>query len=248
MLFYYNSGQLSVNRINELKRWGLLVFLGCLFGLFFYFELYHYLSFEQLKLHRIDLMRWKQTHFITALFLFATIYMIAVAISVPGAWFLTLTAGFLFGPILGALIVISSATIGALLVYLAVRFALRDWVAQRTNQWLKYMEKGFQTDAFSYLLFLRLVPLFPFWLINIMPALLGVSPRVFVLATFIGIIPGSFIYVLVGHSMGYIFDANQTPNFTLFKDPMVLLPLMALGLLALIPVIYRYFKQKFKTR
>jgi uncharacterized membrane protein YdjX (TVP38/TMEM64 family) len=227
-----------------IKRWGFLVFLVSLFGLFFYFELDHYLSFEQLKLHRVGMMRWTETHLIAALLLFVLIYMLAVAVSIPGAWFLTLTAGFLFGPALGFSIVILSATIGAFFVYLAVRFALRDWVSKRTTKWLKTMEKGFQKDAFSYLLFLRLVPLFPFWLVNIIPALLGVSPRIFVVATFLGIIPGSFVYVFVGHGMGHLFDANQTPNLAMLKDPTILLPLIALGFLALVPVIYRHFNQR----
>ena len=227
-----------------IKRWGLLLFLLILLGLFFYFDLYHYLSFEQLKLHRTALLSWTQSNLLLALLLFACIYMLAVAVSIPGAWFLTLTSGFLFGPMLGTAIVILSATIGAFCVYLAVRFALRDWVAGKTTKWLKAMEKGFQNDAFSYLLFLRLVPLFPFWLINIVPALLGVSSRVFLVATFLGIIPGSFVYVLVGNSMGHVFDANQTPSLEILKDPVVLLPLLALGLLALIPIIYRHFRQK----
>ncbi len=227
-----------------IKRWGLLVFLLILLGLFFNFGFHHYLSFEQLKLHRIELIDWTKHHLLLALLLFACVYMLAVAISIPGAWFLTLTSGFLFGPILGTAVVILSATLGAFFVYLAVRFALRDWVAEKTTKWLKAMEKGFQQDAFSYLLFLRLVPLFPFWLINIIPALLGVSSRVFLVATFLGIIPGSFIYVLVGHSMGHVFDANQTPSLAILKDPIVFLPLLALGLLSLVPIIYRRFKAK----
>ncbi|MDF1646904.1 MAG: TVP38/TMEM64 family protein [Legionellaceae bacterium] len=230
--------------MNFIKRWGLLSFLLLLLGLFFYSGLHHYLSFQQLKLHRVELLSWTQTNLLLALLLFACIYMLAVAVSIPGAWFLTLTSGFLFGPMLGTTIVILSATLGAFFVYLAVRFALRDWISEKTTKWLKAMEKGFQNDAFSYLLFLRLVPLFPFWLINIIPALLGVSSRVFILATFLGIIPGSFIYVLVGHSMGHVFDTNQTPSLAIIKDPIVFLPLLGLGLLALVPIIYRQFKQK----
>ncbi|MDF1677353.1 MAG: TVP38/TMEM64 family protein [Legionellaceae bacterium] len=227
-----------------IKRWGLLVFLLLLLGLFFHFDLYRYLSFEQLKLHRAVLIDWTQHYLLWALVIFAGIYILSVAISIPGAWFLTLTAGFLFGPFLGTAVVIISATLGAFCVYLAVRFALRDWVADKAAQWLKKMEQGFQGDAFSYLLFLRLVPLFPFWLVNIVPALLGVSSRVFLLATFLGIMPGSFVYVLVGNGMGHVFDANQTPSLEILKDPVVLLPLSALGVLALVPIIYRKLKKR----
>ncbi|MCH9718191.1 MAG: VTT domain-containing protein [Gammaproteobacteria bacterium] len=172
--------------------------------------------------------------------------MLAVAASIPGAWFLTLIAGFLFGPILGTFVVVFSATMGAFFVYLAVKFALRDWIAQKTTKWLKLMEKGFQDNAFSYLFFLRLVPVFPFWLINIIPALLGVPLRTFIGATFLGIIPGSFVYVLVGNSLGHVFDANQTPNLDILKDPILFLPLVALGLLTLVPILYRRFKSNGK--
>ncbi len=227
-----------------IKRWGLLVFLLILLLLFSYFDLYQYFSFEQLKLHRAELISWTQNNLSLALLTFAGVYILAVAVSIPGAWFLTLTSGFLFGPFIGTAVVVLSATLGAFCVYLAVRFALRDWVTEQTTKWLKKMEKGFQEDAFSYLLFLRLVPLFPFWLVNIVPALLGVSARTFVLATFLGIIPGSFVYVLVGHGMGHAFDANQTPSLAILKDPVVLLPLLGLGLLALVPMLYRKFKKK----
>jgi uncharacterized membrane protein YdjX (TVP38/TMEM64 family) len=226
-----------------IKRWGLLSFLLVLMGLFFYFRIYDYLSFDTLKLYRMDLIAWRQAHLISALFLFALFYVLATAISVPGAWFLTLLAGFLFGPVLGSILVIFSATLGAFVVYLAVKFALRDWIAKKNTYWLKRMEQGFQENAFSYLLFLRFVPLFPFWLVNLVPALLGVPARIFVMATFLGIIPGTVVYVLVGNSMGHVLDMNQTPNLSvLFKDPMVLFPLLALGLLALVPIIYRYIK------
>lgn len=110
------------------------------------------------------------------------------------------------------------------------------------------MQQGFQENAFSYLLFLRLVPIFPFWLVNIVPALLGISKQTFVIATFLGIIPGSFIYVLVGNGLGHVLDANKTPNLRIIFDPEVLIPLLALALISLIPVGYKHFKNKKKSR
>jgi uncharacterized membrane protein YdjX (TVP38/TMEM64 family) len=229
--------------LKYVQRFGPILLLGLLFVIFFYFRLDSYLSFESLKLNRALLVTWTEQHHIASLLIFALIYMLAVAISIPGAWFLTLTAGFLFGPMLGTAVVICSATLGAFMVYLAVKYALRDWVATKTTRWLKSMEQGFQDNAFSYLLFLRLVPLFPFWLVNIVPALLGIPTRTYITATFIGIIPGSFVYVLVGNGLGHVFDANQTPNLAILKDPVILLPLIALALLALIPIIYKKFKK-----
>jgi len=230
--------------IHSLKRWILLIVLLILLGLFFYFQLYRYLSFESLKANRALLLAWSEQHLIWVVLGFIGVYTISVACSVPGATFLTLAGGFLFGPWLGTLWVVLSATLGAFIVFLAVKLALRDWVAKKAAKWLKTMEQGFQHNAFSYLLFLRLVPLFPFWLINIVPALLGVSKRTFVIATLVGIIPGSFVYVLVGNGLGHVFDANETPNLGIIFDPKVLIPLLALALLSLVPVIYKLIQRK----
>ena len=190
------------------------------------------------------MLAWSKQHIIFVVLGFIGIYTICVACSIPGAIFLTLTSGFLFGPWLGTVCVVISATLGAFIVFLAVELALRDWVAKKATLWLNVMRQGFQRNAFPYLLFLRLVPLFPFWLVNIVPALLGISKRTFVIATFIGIIPGSFVYVLVGNGLGHVFDTNQTPNLNIITDPRVSIPLLALGLLALTPTVYKLFKRK----
>lgn len=230
--------------IKQIKRWGLFVLLLGLLGLFFYFHLYRYLSFDSLKMHRLILMRFANEHFFQVILGFMAIYTLAVAASIPGAAFLTLIAGFLFGKLTGTAAVVISATLGALIVFIAVELAFREWFTKKTAKWLQVMENGFQHNAFSYLLFLRLVPLFPFWLVNIVPALLGVPKRTFVIATFLGIIPGSFVYVLVGHGLGHIFDMNETPNLKIIFDLNILLPLLGLALLALLPIVYQYFKRK----
>lgn len=234
--------------MKHFKRWILLVILAVLLGLFFYFRLYRYLSFDSLKENRELLLAWSQQHFLWVVLGFMAIYTLSVACSIPGATFLTLTGGFLFGPWWGTLFVVFSATLGAFIVFMAVELALRDWVAEKAAKWLKSMEQGFKQNAFSYLLFLRLVPLFPFWLVNIVPALLGVWKRTFVIATFVGIIPGSFVYVLVGNGLGHVFDANETPNLGIILDPSVLIPILALALLSLVPVIYKTIKTKQKNR
>src|SRR3990167_1347136 len=230
--------------IKYIKHWVLLAILIVLLSLFFYFRLYRYLSFESLKSNRELLLAWSQRYYAWIVLGFMAIYIIVVACFIPGATFLTLTSGFMFGIGLGTLLVIVSATIGAFIVFLAVELALREWVAKKTLKWLKLMEQGFQRNAFSYLLFLRLVPLFPFWLVNIIPALLGVSKRTFVIATFIGIIPGSFVYVLVGNGLGRVFDANEAPNLGIIFDPKVFFPLLALALLSLVPVIYKTIQRR----
>ncbi len=230
--------------ITSVKRWlPLAVLLVCL-GLFFYFGLNRYLSFEALKEHRQELVAWTSANFTLAALSFAAIYIISIAVSIPGATFLTLAGGFLFGIVWGSTLVVVSATIGATIIFLAVRTALAQWIAERASGWVEKMRRGFQDGAFQYLLVLRFVPLFPFWVVNIVPGLLGVRTSTYVLATFIGIIPGSIVYVMLGSGLGYVFDQDQTPNLGIIFEPKILLPLLALGVLSLLPLLYKYFRRK----
>ncbi|WP_242602067.1 TVP38/TMEM64 family protein [Legionella yabuuchiae] len=234
--------------IEQIRRWGLLVILAIFLGLFFYFRLHRYLSFERLKDHREMLLIWMGRNFLEVFLSFMAIYALSVAISIPGATFLTITAGFLFGPFLGTLAVVISATIGAFIVFLAVDLAFRDWVAQKAVKWLKKMEEGFQENAFSYLLFLRLIPLFPFWALNIVPALLGMKKSTYVLATFLGIIPGSFVYVMVGNGLGHALEAHEKPRLDIIFDPKILLPILALAFLSILPTLYKKIINKKQGR
>ncbi len=115
---------------------------------------------------------------------------------------------------------------------------------RRAGPWIGRLEAGFRENALSYLLVLRLVPLFPFWLVNLVPAFLGVPLTTYALGTFVGIIPGSFVYASVGNGLGAVFDAGGTPDLTIIFEPEILLPIIGLSLLALIPVVYKKFKGK----
>lgn len=221
----------------------LLLLALILYGVF-YFKLYSYLSFESLKQNRQYLSQLTNQHYVLSVLSFSFIYTIAVAISIPGAVFLTLAGGFLFGLGWGTVYVVFSATFGATLLFLAVNTALGKWLENRASHWVKKMEQGFKRNAFYYLLTLRLIPIFPFWLVNIVPALLNVRLRTFIVATFIGIIPGSFVYVSVGNGLSHIFDKGETPNLGVIFTPSILLPLIGLAMLALIPILYKYFKDK----
>jgi uncharacterized membrane protein YdjX (TVP38/TMEM64 family) len=228
--------------MDRLKRWIPLISIAILFFCFFYFHLYQYLTFAALKQHREFLLHWTMQYPVLSVLIYMGVYILAVAISVPGAAFLTLAGGFLFGAILGTVYVVISATLGATLIFLATQIALRDWLAQRMRGWVKKMKDEFSKNAFSYLMVLRLVPLFPFWVVNIVPALLGVRLSTFMLATFLGIIPGSFVYVTLGNGLGSLFDTNQTPNLSIIFTPKILLPLLALAALSLVPLIYQHLK------
>lgn len=224
-------------------RWLPLVILAMVLVIFYYSGWQQYLSFAYLKQHRQDLLEWTQNHYVVAVLGYMLTYVIAVAISIPGATFFTLIGGFLFGIWWGTLLVVISATIGSLILFSAVRLALDSWLANRAKGWAGKMRAGFQHGAIQYLLVLRLVPLFPFWAVNIAAALLGVNVLTFTLTTLVGIIPGSFVYVLLGNGLGYIFDRNEEPNLSIIFEPMVLLPLLGLAILSLLPTLYQQLKK-----
>ena len=206
---------------------------------FFAFGLHDYLTFDQLKQHRAELNTWVDQNRILAPIVLGAAYVAIVALSLPIASLATLVAGFLFGIVVGSIVVILGATLGAVLLFLAARYALGDYLRSKAGPAVQRMEKGFQEDAFSYLMVLRLVPLFPFWLVNLVPAFLGVKTRVFALATFIGIIPGSIVYVSVGNGLGAVFDQGKDPDLGIIFEPEILLPIIGLAILSLVPVIYK---------
>jgi uncharacterized membrane protein YdjX (TVP38/TMEM64 family) len=133
-------------------------------------------------------------------------------------------------------------TLGAVCVFLAARTAFGNLLRAKAGPALRRMEAGFRDSAFSYMLFLRLIPLFPFWLVNLVPAFLGVSLRTYVVATFVGVIPGALVYASLGNGLGAILDAGGEPDLGIVFQPNILLPLLALAVLALAPVAYKKFK------
>ena len=205
----------------------------------FSFDLHHYLSFESLRENREMIVSWQEHNLAIAAILFMAAYCGAIAISLPGAIWLTILGGFIFGTVQGGLFVVVGATLGATIIFLAARYAFADYFYSRVGSSLKKMEDGFRRNALSYLLFLRLVPAFPFWLVNLVPALAGVSLRAYVVATVIGIIPGTFVYASLGSGLGHLIDAGQSPNLKLIFSPEIIVPLIALALLSLVPVIYK---------
>jgi uncharacterized membrane protein YdjX (TVP38/TMEM64 family) len=204
-----------------------------------------YLDFETLEAHREALLRLVEAYGVLAPLAFIAVYAVMVAFSIPGALVMTVAGGFLFGTLAGALYAVIGATLGAIAVFLAARTALGDFLRDRAGPALQRMRAGFQQDALSYLLVLRLIPLFPFWLVNLVPAFLGVSLKVFMIGTFLGIIPGSLVYASVGNGLGAIFAAGQTATITdAIFEPEVLLPILGLVVLSLLPVIYRRVTHK----
>lgn len=228
----------------SLKRlWPLALLAGGL-ALFFALGLQRYATLEALRDNREALARWVEAQGALAMLVYVLLYALMVAFSVPGALVATLAGGFLFGTLLGGTLTVVAATLGATLLFIAAKSALGDLLRARAGGAVARMEEGFRENAFSYLLVLRLVPIFPFFLVNLAPAFLGVGLSTFVAATFLGIIPGTFVFASLGAGLGAVFDAGRNPDLGLIFEPRVIGPILALAALALVPVFYRRLKNR----
>lgn len=220
----------------------LLLFAGLL--VFFASGANRYINFETLRAHQDGLKSWVDAHAVLAGLAYTAIYAAVVACSLPGGALMTIIGGFLFGIVIGGFLVVFGATLGATMLFLAAKTAFGDLLRQRAGPALQRMEAGFRDDAFSYLLVLRLVPVFPFFLVNLVPAFLGVSLRVYVVATLIGIIPGSFVFASVGNGLGTLIEAGASPDLGIVFKPAILGPLIGLSVLAMIPVGYKKYRAR----
>ncbi len=231
------------SKIFSLRRAAPLVVIAAALAVFFALGLDDYVSFAALKENRETLTGFVNANGVWAVFLFALLYAVATAISLPGGAILTITAGFLFGSVSATIYVVFGATLGATGLFLAARTAFGEALRARAGPSLQRMEQGFRDNAFSYLLFLRLIPVFPFWLVNLVPAFLGVPLNTYIVGTAIGIIPGTFVYASVGNGLGALFDAGDVPNLGIIFEPDILIPIAGLAILALIPIAYKRFKR-----
>lgn len=200
---------------------------------FFAFDLPHYLTLEAVKTNRDRLLAWTEAHYARSVGLFIAVYVAQTALALPGAAVLTLTAGFLFGSLWGTVYANLGATMGATVAFLAARYVLAEWIERRFGARLAALQQGFARNGFSYLLTLRLIPVFPFFLINVLSGLTRVSLGTYVLATAVGIIPGSFVYAYAGRQLGTLESLSE------IASPRVLTAFTLLGVLALAPVLYR---------
>lgn len=209
-----------------------MVFLAVI-GAFYVLDLKAYLSLDVLKANRDKLLLFTEDHYWPAVALFILAYVTQTAFSLPGATLMTLTGGFLFGSLWAALYVNIGATTGATLAFFAARYLFRGWVEQRFGNRLAAFQEGFRQNAFTYLLTLRLIPLFPFFLVNLLSGLTRVTASTYIAATALGIIPGSLAYTFAGRQLSTI---NSLADLA---SPRLFLAFTGLGLLFLMPVVYR---------
>ncbi|WP_090021283.1 TVP38/TMEM64 family protein [Limimonas halophila] len=232
----------GTGRRSRLTRWLPLLALVAGFVLFFALGLDKYLSFDALAEHRAWLEQQVADNAVLAAAAFVVVYALVAAFSIPGGAFLTILGGFLFGTIGGAIYAVTGATIGAVAVFLAARTALGDALRERAGSAVERMRAGFQEDAMNYLLFLRLIPVFPFWLVNLVPAFLGVPLRTYAIGTFLGIAPGSVVYASVGNGVGNLIAVGEKPNLGIIFEPSILGPIIGLALLSMLPVGYKKYR------
>ena len=201
-------------------------------------------SWSGLAQHRATLNAWVLAHPWLAPFLFVAAYIVSVALSLPHAALLTLAGGLLFGTLAGGALAVTGATFGAVLLFLIARSAVAGSVASRDGAALGRLREDLRQNGFSYLLAIRLIPVVPFWLVNLAAALCGMRLSQFAIATFIGIIPATFVIASIGAGVGDVLARGERPDLSLLVSWPVMGPLLALAMLSLTPVIWR----KWRTR
>jgi uncharacterized membrane protein YdjX (TVP38/TMEM64 family) len=211
-------------------------------ALFVAFGGHRLLSLDELQRRHLQLTDFVGTHYLPAVLLFMAAYVLVVAVSLPGSVVLTLAGGFMFGALAATCYIVVAATTGAVILFLAARSALGEPLRARAGPWLAKLSAGFQRNAWSYMLILRLVPLFPFFVVNLVPAFLGVSLRCFAITTFFGIMPATFIYALIGTGLGDVVAGGG--DFQAALSPGLLCGLLGLAALSALPIVFKRRKQR----
>ena len=230
--------------MGTLKRLLPLVVIVALVVAFFAFGLNRYLTLEALHDNDDALRAFVIQNPLLAPAAFVAAYALVVALSVPGGAVMTVAGGLLFGLWMGAVFAVVGATVGAVILFLIARFVVGDALRARAGPFLKRMAEGFERNAFAYLLFLRLVPAFPFWVVNLVPALIGVRLRSFAAATLIGIIPGALAFAAVGDGLGRYFGAESGTPFGAVFTPEMIAIRVGLALLALLPIAIQWVRKR----
>jgi uncharacterized membrane protein YdjX (TVP38/TMEM64 family) len=256
-----NEQPASIGKDGAKFRWRRLiplVVLACVSLAVFAMGWHRQLSFGNLLRHHDELRSLIAAHEAGALAAYVALYIAAVALSLPVGAYISMAGGMLFGAVIGGIAAVIGASIGAVLIFLIAKSALGEQLVRRAGPAAEKIAQGFREDAFSYLLFLRLVPAFPFWLVNLVPALAGVRLAPFAAATAIGIMPATFAFAFVGSGLESGISAQKAAYESCLAagrdgcrlafhagdafTPQLIAALVALGLLALVPVAVKRIK------
>ncbi|MCY4005362.1 MAG: VTT domain-containing protein [Rhodobacteraceae bacterium] len=205
------------------------------------------LSWQSLAENREALNAWRDANYSLMSVLFVLCYIVIVAFSLPGALAATLTGGFLFGIYPGVIYNIVAASTGAVLIFLAARLGLGNYLSSKLDSSsgsVRSMRDGLRENEISVLFLLRLVPVVPFFAANLIPALVGVRLRNFIMTTVLGIIPGTAVYTWVGTGLGEVIESGATPNLGIIWQREILGPLLALCALALLPIVIKAIRRR----
>jgi uncharacterized membrane protein YdjX (TVP38/TMEM64 family) len=217
--------------------------LGASVASYFLFEASGLLKYQNLAAnHEWLLARVAENHVGIALG-FVGAYALFVVLSLPGAAFRTMASGFLFGPALGTIYAVIGATLGATILFVIARASFKELFHNKEDGRLRKLADRFSRNALNYLLFLRLVPLFPFWIVNLAAAYVGMKIRIFAIATFIGIIPGTLVFSSMGSGLGDLLDQGEMPDAGIVFAPNIFLPLLGLAVLALAPIFIHHIRR-----
>lgn len=211
------------------------------------FTLRDYLTFETLRDNREALLAFRDANYLGTVLVFIAIYVAIVAFSLPGASIATLTGGFLFATFPGALFNVTAATIGAILIFLAARWGLGERLAARMESGdgaVKKIKDGIDENQWSMLFLIRLVPAVPFFVANLVPALVGVPLNRYAISTFLGIMPGTIVFTSVGAGLGEVFARGESPDLGIIFEPHILLPILGLAALSALPIVIKAIRGK----
>ena len=227
----------------RLRRFLPLLVLAVAIGAIWASGLAGELNWAALARHQAGLLAWVDRYGPIAVAAYVLLYAGAVALSLPQAVVLTITGGLLFGTILGGALAVLGATIGAIALFLIARSALGDSLAAKGGPFLQKLRDELRRDGFTYLLAIRLIPAFPFWLVNLAAALGGMRLLPYAAATLIGIAPGTFVFASIGAGVGEILATGGTPDLSVIFSWPILGPLVALAILSLLPVLWRRWRK-----
>lgn len=203
-----------------------------------------YLSINKFEIYREEILVFIQGDYLFSVFIFTLIYLVSTALSIPGALFLTIIGGYLFGPILGAAYSLVGATIGAGILFLSARTAFGTILRARVGPAIEKIRLELKKNAFFYLLSLRLVPVFPFFVVNLAPAFLNIKFGVYILASLLGMMPGALVYALIGSGLRHSFESGEGLPLVLNMSSEFLVGLFGLAVLSLLPIFFKWRKRK----
>ncbi len=211
-----------------------------------FFTLRDYLTFETLREHRETLIAFRDANYVLMSLIFVGVYTVIVVFSLPGAAIASITGGFLFAMFPGTLYNLLAATMGASGIFLAARFGLGAKLAAKmeaSEGAIKKVKDGIDENQWSVLFMMRLVPVLPFFVANLIPAFVGVPLHRFVISTFFGIIPGTLVFTSIGNGLGEVFATGETPDLGLIFAPHIILPILGLAALSALPMAIKFFSK-----